>query len=258
MSDDFLRALIDPTAPLPHDWPGGILGIFLLFCMPIGGGIPLGVIMARNAGLSPLDTAGLYLGSDVVLALTTEPMLAGLRWLSQRVPLLARIGQVFARFTGGVGLRDDGVQGPLGLILVAFSISPTTGRAAAAAAGHGFFSGWSLAIIGDMLYFGVLMATTLWVSSIFGDDRNTIGAVLLGTWLVPVVIRRLRRRGKPARSAAAQPEPRLSPALAPALAGSTSVGAEAAAAPASRRAATGASPRRARAHGSRSTRPRRR
>jgi hypothetical protein len=194
MPDDFIRALYDPTAPLPATWPGGVLGIFLLFCLPIGGGIPLGVIMARDAGLSPAATAGLYFLSDLVLAVTTEPMLALLRWLSKRITLLARVGQILGRLTGSAGLQEGGVRGPLGLILVAFSVSPTTGRAAAAAAGHGFFSGWALAIAGDMAYFGLLMVTTLWVSSIFGDDRFTIGAVLVATWVLPLLIRRLRRR----------------------------------------------------------------
>jgi hypothetical protein len=194
MPDDFTRALLDPTAPLPASWPTGALGVFLLFCVPIGGGIPFGVIMARDAGMSPPLTAALYFLSDLVLALTTEPLLALLRWLSKRIQLLARVGSVLGRLTGSAGLQGGGVRGPLGLILVAFSVSPTTGRAAAAAAGHGFFSGWTLAIIGDMAYFLLLMVTTLWVSSVFGDDRLTIGAVLIGTWVLPLVIRRIRRR----------------------------------------------------------------
>ena len=199
--DEFLHALLDPTAPLPTSWPGGVFGIFLLFCVPIGGGIPLGVIMARDAGVSPLATAGLYFLSDLVLAFTTEPFLACLRWLSKRVTFLARAGQVFGRITGTAGLQEGGVRGPLGLILVAFTVSPTTGRAAAAAAGHGFVPGWTFAIIGDMAYFVLLMVTTLWVSSIFGDDRITIGAVLVGTWVVPLLIKRARRKRSP------QPQP---------------------------------------------------
>src|SRR5262249_28196493 len=82
------------------------------------------------------------------------------------------------------------------------------GRAAAAAAGHGFMSGWTLAIIGDMAYFVLLMVSTLWLSSIFGDDRLTIGAVLIATWVIPLVIRRLRRTANGARG------PRLTPTLA--------------------------------------------
>jgi hypothetical protein len=156
-----------------------------------------------------------------VLAVTTEPMLALLRWLGKRITFLARIGHILGRLTGSAGLQDGGVRGPLGLILLSFSISPTTGRAATAAAGHGFFSGWTLAIIGDMLYFGLLMATTLWISSIFGDDRLTIGAVLIGTWVLPLVIRRLRRRrtsGLPASTATAAAPLRVATAPAPAAA----------------------------------------
>ncbi len=37
MSDEFWRALLDPSAPLPTGWPAGALGTFLLFCVPIGG-----------------------------------------------------------------------------------------------------------------------------------------------------------------------------------------------------------------------------
>ena len=139
-------------------------------------------------------TAGLYLVSDLVLAVTAEPFLALLRWLGRRVAFIGRMGKLFSRATDSVGLSEGRVRGPLGLILFSFSISPTSGRAAAAAAGHGFFSGWTLAIIGDMLFFGVLMATTLWVTSVFGDSRQLIGAVAIGAWVLPLLIRRLRRR----------------------------------------------------------------
>jgi hypothetical protein len=198
MPDDLLRALWDPTAPLPSVWPTGALGAFLLFLFPVGAGIPGGVLMARDAGVGVPVTLLLYFLSDVVLAFVTEPWIAVLRWLGRRIPPLGRIGTWLTRFTGGAGLRESGARGPLGLILVAFSISPTTGRAAAAAAGHGFVPGWSLAITGDMGYFALVMASTLWLSGLIGDDRITIGAVLIGTWVLPLVIRRLRAARQPA------------------------------------------------------------
>jgi hypothetical protein len=194
---ELTRALFDPTAPLPAGWPSGALGAFLLFLVPVGGGIPLGVLMARNAGVPAAMTVGLYFVSDLVLAVTAEPMLGGVRWLGRRLPLLGLIGDRLSRLTNAVGLQQEGVRGPLGLILVSFTISPTTGRAAAAAAGHGFFSGWTLAIIGDMGYFLLLMASTLWLSGVVGDDRVTIGIVLVATWALPWLIARLRRaRGR--------------------------------------------------------------
>jgi hypothetical protein len=196
LANQFTRAVFDPTAPLPTLWPAGAWGVFLVFVTQIGAGIPLGVLMGRNAGIPPAAMAGLYLASDVVLAVTMEPMLALLRWLGRRVEFLGRLGNRLSRFSGAAGLQGGGVRGPLGLILFSFSVSPTAGRAASEAAGHRFLSGWSLAIIGDMAYFGLVMASTLWVSSLFGgDDRLTIGAVLLATWLVPVLIRRMRGSG---------------------------------------------------------------
>jgi hypothetical protein len=191
--------MFDPTAPLPSLWPSGAWGVFLIFATQIGAGIPLGVLRARDAGLSLLETAGLYFASDLVLAVTVEPMLAGLRWLGQRVELLGRLGKILGRLTGGAGLQEGGVRGPLGLILVSFSVSPAFGRAASEAAGYGFFLGWALAIIGDMAYFLLVAASTLWVSSVFKDDRLAIGAVLVGTWVLPVLIRRYRNRGKPSK-----------------------------------------------------------
>lgn len=213
MPDEFLRALLDPTAPLPSGWPTGAWGAFCLFLLPVGGGIPAGVLMANAAGVSPVVTAFLYFLSDVVLACTTEPFLLFARWLGRRVPALGAIGQRLSRLTDRSGLRENGVRGPLGLILVSFTVSPTTGRAAAAAAGHGFLSGWTFAITGDMLYFLVLMASTLWLSSVVGDERVTVGVVLLGMWLAPSLLRRLT--GRVQRASAAQP-PSGTLALAPA------------------------------------------
>ena len=104
LANQFTRAVFDPTAPLPTLWPGGAWGVFLVFVTQIGAGIPLGVIMGRNAGLSPAVMAALYLGSDVVLALVMEPMLAFLRWLGRRVEFLGRLGNRLARFSGAEDL----------------------------------------------------------------------------------------------------------------------------------------------------------
>ena len=85
---------------------------------------------------------------------------------------------------------QEGKRGPLGLILVSFSVDPMTGRAAAAAAGHGFVPGWALAITGDMFYFAMLMVSTLWLDDVLGNERWTIGLMLLVTLFLPTLLRR--------------------------------------------------------------------
>jgi hypothetical protein len=47
-----------------------------------------------------------------------------------------------------------------------------TGRAAAKAAGHGFLPGWAIAITGDMIYFVVLMASTLWLQASWATSAS--------------------------------------------------------------------------------------
>ena len=54
-----------------------MLPVLMLFLLPIGGGIPAGVLLARVHGLPWPVTAGLYLVSDVILALALEPILWG-------------------------------------------------------------------------------------------------------------------------------------------------------------------------------------
>src|SRR5436309_11018033 len=190
---DFLQALGDPTA-LPLGWPTGGFGAFLLFLAPVGGGIPIGVLMADRGGIPAWAIVSLYLLSDIVLAVAIEPILAVVLRLGRRVESVGRLGQIIQRVTHGAGLKQDGKKSALGLIFVSFAVSPTTGRAAAASVGHGFFRGWSLAIIGDMGYFGLLMASTLWLSNVLGNDRLTIVIAFAAAWILPLVMQRMRKR----------------------------------------------------------------
>jgi hypothetical protein len=196
MSPDLLvgifQSLLDPTAPLPIGFPGGALGAFLLFLLPIGGGMPVGVLVARDGGVAAGMTVLLYLLSDVIGALVAEPLLIGARRLGSRSERLRSLGTQFAQLTGQAGLRDEGARGPLGLVLLSFAISPTAGRAASAAAGHGFLTGWALAITGDLIYFTMVMGSTLWLSDQLGDSRTAVAVVLVLGWLMPVLLRKWR------------------------------------------------------------------
>jgi hypothetical protein len=194
-SDEFTRALLDPSAPIPTTWPSGAWGVLLLFLVPVGGGIPAGVLLARARGLSVLVMMALYFVSDVILACVFEPFLLGLRVLGRAVPPLGRFGQRFIAAAQWSGMRaGTGASGPLRLVLVAFSVDPMTGRAAAAAAGHGFLPGWAIAITGDMFYFALLTVSTLGMHRLLGDERLTVGAMLLVMFVVPSLVRRWRER----------------------------------------------------------------
>src|SRR3954468_10081319 len=161
MPSDFLAPLLNPTAPLPAIWPTGAWGAFLLFLMPIGGGIPLGVLMGRDAGLSILVIAGMSFVSDIVMAVTHEPFFVLLRWLARKYPAMGKVRDALRQAAEKFGLRDAGRRGPLGLILFSFTVDPVMGRGASLLAGHGPILGWTFSIAGDMIFFWVVAASTI-------------------------------------------------------------------------------------------------
>lgn len=190
--DDFWRALLDPSAPIPAGWPAGWWGVLLLFLVPVGGGIPAGVLMGRDRGVSPEMLFFLYFVSDVILAFVFEPMLHAIILVGRFVPPLGRLAARIGGAMQRAGLQAGGARGPVGLVLVSFGVDPMTGRAAAAAVGHGFVTGWALAITGDMFYFAVLMASTLWLNSVVGSERITIALMLVFMLVMPALLRRWR------------------------------------------------------------------
>jgi hypothetical protein len=195
MSPELTNALLDPSAPIPSSWPAGAWGVFLLFLVPVGGGIPAGVLLASARGIPVPVMMALYLVSDVILACVFEPMLMGLRALGGLIPPLGRFGQRFIAAAQWSGMQaGSGATGPLRLVLVAFAVDPMTGRAAAAAAGHGFVPGWAIAITGDMFYFALLAYSTLGMHRLLGDERLTVGFMLLVMFVLPSLLRRWHER----------------------------------------------------------------
>jgi len=134
MPADLVHPLLDPATPRPP----GAWGAFLLFLIPVGGGIPAGVLLARAGGVSPPMMAVLYFLSDVVLAFVLEPFIRLLLALGRWVPVLAQLGRRLGAALQRAGGTATAARGPLGLVLVSFTVDPITGRTAAAAAGHGF------------------------------------------------------------------------------------------------------------------------
>jgi hypothetical protein len=177
-------------------WPNGSGGTLWLFLIPFGGGIPAGVLFARSRGIGwPLMEA-LYCVSDVMLACVFEPVMRLILNAARTKPRLARVTDALRTAVRQTTALYGTTGGPFALILIAFGVDPMTGRAAAAAAGHGPVSGWAIAIAGDMLYFTLIMASTLWLNAILGDGRWTTGTILVLMFVVPLLIRRWKNRKK--------------------------------------------------------------
>ena len=163
----------------------------MLFIIPWGGGIPAGVLLARNYNIAWPATAGLYFISDVILAFLFEPVLRLIILMGRSRPALARMIGIFKQTMNQITSRYRGA-GPLALVMIAFGVDPMTGRAAAAAAGHGFIAGWTIAITGDMLYFGVVMVATLRLNSVVGNQYWTMVVIMGAMFLFPILVQRLK------------------------------------------------------------------
>ncbi|MDR3579575.1 MAG: hypothetical protein P4L44_06410 [Oryzomonas sp.] len=170
-----------------------MFSVLKLFIIPVGGGIPAGVLLASAKGLAwPVITV-LYLVSDIFLALAFEPILRILAAVMGRVPFLARFGSALKAATARSVAHFGGTgAGPLSLVMISFGVDPMTGRATALAAGHGFLTGWAFAIAGDMLYFGVIALTTVHLNSYIRDPNTTMMIVLGAMFGVPYVVRYFR------------------------------------------------------------------
>ncbi len=178
-----------PPAFLKNSWD-----VLLLFLIPVGGGIPAGVLLAKNRGLAWPVMAFLYLISDMILACVFEPLMLLVVAAGKKSPFLARVGDAFKANMQKTTARYGTNLGAFSLILVAFGVDPMTGRAAAAAAGHGFIQGWMIAITGDMMYFFVLLSSTLWLNRYLGNEEQTALIILAAMILIPELIHRVRNK----------------------------------------------------------------
>jgi hypothetical protein len=170
-----------------------MFSVLMLFLIPVGGGIPAGVLLAQTKGLAWPVTAGLYLVSDMLLALAFEPVLRLLAWLGGRVPFLARFSAAMKAAMARSAAHFSGTgAGPVTLVMISFGADPMTGRASALAAGHGFLMGWAFAIAGDMLYYAVIAVTTLRLNRYFRDPDTTMWIVLGAMIVVPLIVRAFR------------------------------------------------------------------
>jgi hypothetical protein len=169
-----------------------IWGVLRLFIIPFGGGIPAGVLHAKEVGMLWPLTAFLYFISDVILACVFEPLLLGLIAYGKQRQKMRQFGEAFSQSIKKSMAKLGYTTGPFALILFSFGADPMTGRTAALMAGHKFLTGWLFAITGDMVYFALIMASTLWLNGILGDGTLTIVIIIALMIIVPWLIRKTR------------------------------------------------------------------
>jgi hypothetical protein len=168
--------------------------VLAAFCIPFGGGIPAGVILAEKTKLGIGVTLILYFISDIMLACFFEPLMLFFirrtkdseftkRFIAQYKLTLERLG-----FHAGLS------PSWYSLIVLSFGVDPMTGRVVAHAAGYGFFLGWAFAICGDMIFFALIMASTLWLNNVLGDGTIAALVAMAAMFAIPPLIRKLKSR----------------------------------------------------------------
>lgn len=179
---------------LPVNFFANTKEVLALYLIPIGGGIPAGVLLAKSRGLHWGVSAVLYFISDVILAFIFEPLMLLVMRLGKNSPTMGRIREAFRQSMKRTTAPYGHILSPLSLIAISFGVDPMTGRSVAKAAGHGFITGWLIAITGDMFYFLVIMISTLWLNHILGNGTWTVLIILALMMGLPPLIRRIRSR----------------------------------------------------------------
>ena len=165
-----------------NGFPGGaMMLVFALFWSPVGPGIPAGVLLARHIPLNPFVTFGLYAASDVLAASICQPAFEGLRRVARRVPVVRRAGRRLLKLAMlGTPFAQQGVAGtavatgPAALFRVAtigFGVDVYTAGAVATGLAVPRVLRWACAIAGDLVWFALLLGTSIAAASIVDDDR---------------------------------------------------------------------------------------
>ena len=180
--------------------PGGpLMLVFLLFWAPVGPGIPAGVLLAHYLRVPPPVTFGLYALSDTLAALILHPVYTWLRTHGRRRPVIRRIGQRVLAFAM-LGTRRptaeevrDGRLAPtlFRIATVGFGVDIYTAGALASGLPIPRLPGWAAALTGDLLWFAVLLASSVVAAQLIDDDRVVSVVVIAVALLAQPIARRL-------------------------------------------------------------------
>ncbi len=168
--------------------------VFLLFTIPIGGGIPAGVVLGQKNNVGWLMMTILYFLSDIALAIVFEPLMLMFMKFTKNSLFVAKFREEFKKNTNRILSRYSDKPSVFSLVTIAFGVDPMTGRAAAMMAGHHCISGWAITILGDMFFFLVIMGSTLWLNNILGDGTMSAIIIMVLMFLIPLLIRRFKDR----------------------------------------------------------------
>lgn len=174
-------------------FPGGPVALVLaLFFAPVGPGIPAGVLLARHVPLNPGLTFGLYALSDVLAAILCHPLfillrrhgrnVKPLRWLGRRLQSLAMLG-----VRGGPGTVGPALSR---IATVGFGVDVYTAGMLATGLPVSRLLGWTSAITGDLIWFALLLGTSLLAARIVDDDRFIALVIVVAMVVIPRVARR--------------------------------------------------------------------
>jgi hypothetical protein len=179
-------------------FPGGSVGLVLaLFFTPIGPGIPAGVLLARHIALAPAATFGLYALSDVLAAVVCHPVFSLMRRHGRRAKPIRWLGRRILSFAMlGVRTPERAGMGPAlsRIATVGFGADIYTAGMLATGLPVPPLPGWVSAIVGDLLWFTILLGTSVLAAGISDDDRF-IGLVMI---VAMIVLPRVARRFVPA------------------------------------------------------------
>lgn len=187
-------ALLDAASRFPG---GPVALVFVLFWSPwmAAIGIPAGLLLARHAGINPAVTIGLYALSDVMGAMVTHPTYAIIRKYGSRSRILSKLGRIYlkvAMFGVRMPRLEDVQNGPMlpalfRIGVIAFGFDIYHGGMVVAGLPVPRLLGWLAALIGDMIWFGVLMATNSAAAAVIQDDKTVAIVTIVAMLVIPKV-----------------------------------------------------------------------
>ena len=181
-------------------FPGGpVWLVFALFWAPVGPGIPAGILLAQHLRIAPVVTFALYALSDILAVLLLNPVYSLLRTYGRRNATVRKVGRRVLSLAM-IGTRrptiDEADGGRLAPVLfrvgtVGFAVDIYTAGALATGLPIPRVPGWLAALAGDLVWFAILLGSSIVAAQLFDDERWIAVVVIAVTCLGPPLARRI-------------------------------------------------------------------